>query len=147
MNLATFGAIMSFGLDLEQQAAAFYETAARGALKGPFIHLARGARKRAVRMERARREGVAEMILEPITGMDGDDYRVELSLNTDEAGLLKQAIALEEATYRFYLDAADKIPVREVARTCKRMAQESEQQKTELEELQSCHEDVQETKQ
>lgn len=137
MDLATFGAIMSFGLDLEQQAAAFYDSAARGALEEPFTNLARSARKRAVRMERARREGIAEMILEPITGMDGDDYHLELTPDADEAELLRQAIALEDTTRRFYIDAAGKIPVREVVRTCIRMAQESERRRVELEKLQS----------
>ena len=136
MDLATFGAIMSFGLDLEQQAAAFYEIAARGVLEEPFANLAKSARKRAVRMERTRREGIAEMILEPITGMDGDDYQLELTPDADEAELLRQAIALEETTQRFYMDAAGKIPIREVVRTCIRMAQESERRRAELEKLQ-----------
>jgi len=137
MDLATFGAIMSFGLDLEQQAAAFYDSAARGVLEEPFANLAKSARKRAVRMERARREGITEMILEPITGMDGDDYHQELMPDADEAELLRQAIALEETTRRFYIDAAGKIPVREVVRTCIRMAKESERRRAELEKLQS----------
>ena len=137
MDLATFGAIMSFGLDLEQQAAAFYDSAACGALEEPFTKLAKSTRKRAVRMERARREGIAEMILEPITGMDGDDYHLELAPDAEEPELLRQAIALEETTRRFYMDAAGKIPVREVVRTCMRMAKESEKRRTELEKLQS----------
>jgi len=137
MDLATFGAIMSFGLELEQQAAAFYEIAARGVLEEPFANLAKSARKRAVRMERARREGITEMILEPITGMDGDDYHLELAPDAEEAELLRQAIALEETTRRFYIDAAGKIPVREVVRTCIRMAKESESRGAELEKLQS----------
>jgi len=137
MDLATFGAIMSFGLDLEQQAAAFYDSAARDALEEPFANLAKSARKRAVRMERARREGIAEMILEPITGMDGDDYNLELVPDAEEAELLRQAIALEETTRRFYIDAAGKIPVREVVRTCIRMAKQSENRRAELEKLQS----------
>ena len=137
MDLATFGAIMSFGLDLEQQAAAFYDYAARGVLEEPFANLAKSARKRAVRMERARREGITEMILEPITGMDGDDYHLELAPDAEEAELLRQAITLEETTRRFYIDAAGKIPVREVVRTCIRMAKESESRGAELEKLQS----------
>ena len=137
MDLATFGAIMSFGLDLEQQAAAFYDAAARGVLEETFADLAKNSRKRAVRMERTRREGIAEMILEPITGMDGDDYHLELAPDAEEPELLRQAIALEETTRRFYMDAAGKIPVREVVRTCMRMAKESEKRRTELEKLQS----------
>jgi rubrerythrin len=136
MELATFGAIMTFALELESRAAVYYEEAARGALKEPFLDLAKSARKRAKRIERTRREGVAEMILEPITGMDGEDYLVELMPDASELKLLDQAIRLVETSIRFYQDAAEKIPMKEVARTCQRMAQESEKQKVELIRLQ-----------
>jgi rubrerythrin len=136
MDLATFGAIMTFALELEKQAAVFYEQAARGSLEDPFLDVARRANKRAKRIERTRREGIQEMILEPIRGMQGDDYRVELSSEGDESELLDRAIELVDTSIRFYLDAAEKIPVKEVARTCQRMAQESEKQKAELLRLQ-----------
>ncbi len=136
MDLATFGAIMTFALELEGRAAVFFEKAARGSLEESFSTLAKLAQKRAKRIERTRREGIAEMILEPITGMKGDDYRVELSPEGDESKLLERAIGLVETSIRFYQDAALKIPVKEVARTCERMAKESEKQKAELQSLQ-----------
>ena len=136
MELATFGAIMSFALELEQRSAVFYEQAARGSLQEPFSDLAKMAHKRAKRIERTRREGIAEMILEPITGMKGEDYTVELVPEGDEIERLNQAINLVETSIRFYQDAAQKIPVKEVARTCQRMAQESEKQKVDLQGLQ-----------
>lgn len=136
MDLATFGAIMTFALELEKQAAVFYEEAGRGSLEESFSDLAKRAHKRAKRIERTRREGVAEMILEPISGMNGDDYQVGLSSEGDESELLKRAIRLVETSIRFYQDAAAKIPVKEVARTCERMAQENEKQKAELQSLQ-----------
>ncbi len=68
--------------------------------------------------------------------MNGDDYRVELSPEGEESELLNRAIQLVTTSIRFYRDAAEKIPVKEVARTCQRMAQESEKQKVELERLQ-----------
>jgi rubrerythrin len=135
MDLATFGAIMTFALEFEKRAAIFYKEAARGSLEEPFSDLARKANKRAKRMERTRREGIQEMILEPIRGMHGDDYRVELSSDGDVSELLDRAIELEDTSIRFYLDAALKIPVKEVARTCERMARESERQKAELQSL------------
>jgi rubrerythrin len=136
MKLATFGAIMTFALELEQQSAVFYEQAASGSLKEPFLDLARRAHKRAKRIERTRREGVSEMILEPITGMSGEDYPVELVPIGDEIEMLDRAIRLVETSVRFYQDAAEKIPVKEVARTCQRMAEESTKQKVELQRLQ-----------
>lgn len=129
MELGTFGAILRFAMDLEEQAVGFYEGAARGGLglEETFGELARGSRKRLRRLERARREMVAEMILESITGLDGDAYHVDLDPGTDEAGLVRQAQALEETAARFYRDAAEKMPIREVVRLFQRLARENEQ--------------------
>jgi len=133
MDLATFGAILSYAMEFEEQAAAFYAAAAKGPLEETFNDLERSSRKRAQRMERTRREGVAEMILEPIMGLNGDDYRTELSADVDETVLLEQAIALEEIAIRFYQDAAEKLPIREVVRTFTRMAEENIKRKERLE--------------
>lgn len=135
MDLATFGAIMSYALDLETRTVAFYEAAARGDLEKPFSDMLKHARKRATRVERMRREMVNEMILEPIAGMDGDDYLVEPSLEGGEEQILDQALVLAKATFQFYSDAAEKIPVREVVQLCKRMAKESNRRIAELEAL------------
>ena len=83
MELGTFGAILGFAMDLEERAAGFYEAGAQGGLEGPFGELARGSYKRLRRLERARREWVVEMILEPITGLYSGAYPVDLD---SEAG-------------------------------------------------------------
>jgi rubrerythrin len=126
MELGTFGAIVSFALAWEQRAAAFYAQSARGALSERFEELAAGSRKRAERVERARREGVSEMILESIVGLDGDDYEVDLEVETTHASRIRQALALEAVSARFYRDAAAKLPIREVARLFRRLAKENE---------------------
>jgi rubrerythrin len=126
MDLATFGAILSFALDFEERASEFYTGSAKGDLEEVFTDLGRSSDKRASRMERSRREGVAEMILEPISGLDSDDYEVDLPLRANTADLLAHAIALEETALRFYRDAALKIPILEVVRTFQRMADENE---------------------
>ncbi len=133
MELGNFGAIMRFALELEEQAIAFYEMAAQGGPEEPFRQLIRGSQKRLVRLERARREGVVEMALEPITGFDSDAYRVELT--GDKAGCQRQAIVLEDTAIRFYRDAAEKLPILGVARLFERMARESEGRKAQLENL------------
>jgi rubrerythrin len=135
MDLATFGAILSYAMEFEEKAAEFYTQAAKGDLTDVFADLERSSRKRAKRMERTRREGVAEMILEPIMGLDGDDYQAVLSVEAGEALNLEQAIALEETAIRFYSDAAAKLPIREVVRTFTRMADESSKRKDRLERL------------
>jgi rubrerythrin len=132
MDLATFGAILSYAMEFEEKAAEFYTQAAKGDLLDVFSDLAKTSMKRAKRMERTRREGVAEMILEPIMGLDGDDYQTVLSVDPNETQLLDQAIALEDSAIRFYQDAAAKLPIREVARTFTRMAEESEKHKSHL---------------
>lgn len=124
MELGTFGAILRFAMHTEEQSAAFYEAA--GAAIPAFSELAQGARKRLARLEQARREGVAEMILESITGLDSDNYTVTLDPEAAAASLQEQAQALEESASRFYRDAAAKLPIREVARLFQRLAQEHE---------------------
>jgi len=135
MDLGTFGAILGFGMKLEEQTVSFYEGGAKGSLEEGFATLARGSRKRLKRLERNRREGVAEMILEPITGLDGDSYQVSLDPQADEAELLRQAKALEENAVRFYRDSAAKMPVREVSRALARMAEDSEKRLAELKQM------------
>ena len=132
MQLGTFGAILGFALELEEQAAEFYGEAAQGRLEELFRQLMQGSRKRLSRLERARREGVSEMILESITGLDSDAYCVELDPEVDEAERLRQAVALEETIHRFYQDAAKKMPIMEIVRLFQRLTKENEQRKAQL---------------
>ena len=115
MELGTFGAVIKFALELEAMAAAFYETASAitstEQLKIPFEgHI----QKRLMRMEtlkRLRRENTTEMILEPIHGLQDEEYRVksECPEGCPDEELLKLALELEERNQRFYEDAAKKI--------------------------------------
>jgi hypothetical protein len=113
-------------MDLEGRAAAFYERVAAGGLERAFGEKARETRKRLRRLERARRELVSEMILESITGLDSEDYVVTVSEESGEDVVLAQARDLEATLARFYRDAAQKMPIREVARVFGRMAKELE---------------------
>jgi rubrerythrin len=130
MELGTFGAILGFALQIEEQAAEFYKTAPGDHPSELFADLARGARKRLARLERARREGVAEMILEPITGLDSDDYAVVLNPGMAPT---EQARVLEKAAAQFYRDAASKMPIREVVRLFERMARENDKNRNKIE--------------
>jgi rubrerythrin len=132
MELGTFGAILNFAMELEKQAADFYEAGIPGERADVFRSLARSARKRLGRLEQARRELVAEMILESITGLASDVYDVTLGPAAGEADRRRQACALEEAAASFYRDAAAKMPIREVVRLFRRMAAENEQHLVEL---------------
>ncbi len=127
MQLGTFGAIFRFAMELEEQAVAFYEAAAQGALEESFQEMAQGSRKRLRRLEQARREGVAEMILESIDGLDSNSYHVDVTPHTDVSKRLHQAVNLEETISLFYRDAAAKMPIQEIVRLFQRIAQESAQ--------------------
>ena len=132
MELGTFGAILRLAMDLEEQAEQLYSDIATCDLEDVFRELARGSRKRVKRLERARRELVAEMILESITGLDGDAYRVDLGSQASETTLLQRARRLELGSARFYRDAAAKMPILEVARLFQRMASENDRRRARL---------------
>ena len=127
MELGTFGALFAFALELERRALAFYE-AAPASLAAEARPLAAGSRKRLGRLERARQEGISEMILEAITGLRSEDYAPPA-----EAGAWPDvAAALEGTAARFYRDAAAKVPIAETARLFARLAEENDQRGQEL---------------
>ena len=126
MELGTFGAILRSALDRESQAVAFYRAGARGELEGLFRQLAEESEKRTKELERARREGVAEMILESISGLEADSYIVSLDPAADKEDRIEQGARLEEAAARFYRDAAAKIPIREIGRLFERLAKDND---------------------
>ncbi len=94
-----------------------------------------------------RREGVTEMILEPIEGLDSADYEVgsDYAVGADNAvvadpagasdGWARRAARLEAESARFYRDAAAKLPIRQVARLFERLAKENEERTAGLGEL------------
>ena len=136
MQLGTFGAILRFAMELESQAADFYEAPAQSDLADSFQEMARISRKRLNRLERARREGVAEMILESIEGLDSSSYQVDLTADADTGQRLQQAVVLEETTSLFYGDAAAKMPIQEIVRLFQQLADENIQRQAELAGLQ-----------
>jgi len=122
MELGTFGAIMSFAMKIEERAISFYERADPDLPVDLLQELARGNKKRFKRVERARREGVAEMILESISGLNSDAYQFLTTSETYSEG----AVRLENVSMQYYLDAAEKLPMLEIARLFRRLAQENE---------------------
>ena len=111
-SLNTFGAVFTFAIELEGQLSAFYDGIGDSAK-------AKAADKRRKKLERVRRENVVEITLEPITGLDADDYALDLS--DDSAG--GQAVVARVAA-RFYADVAPKINVRAAQRALERCGKE-----------------------
>lgn len=105
--LNTFGAILTYAIDLEGQIGDYYR-----AIESPR---AADADKRRSNLERVRRENVTEIKLEPIEGLNEADYTLNLS-DTSAAG--QQAI--EATAARFYVDTAPKLNVREAQRALER---------------------------
>ena len=132
MKLGTFGAIISFALELEGQAHEFYESLNHEVFSKPGPQFQKGSLKRLSRLRRIRQELVTEMILEPITGVDSDDFVVSISDGSDIVNVLRQAIRLEENMRRFYSTVASLIPMKEVERAFLRLAKENESRVVEI---------------
>lgn len=126
MELGTFGAIISFAMDLEQQAFNYYEGLKQTGLSGLTSQLISGSQKRINRLHRIRQELVTEMILEPITGLDSATYELLIKPDLDDAGLLDQTVQLETNLHHFYSNTAHLIPMKEVERAFMRLAAENE---------------------
>ncbi|MGQ9910178.1 MAG: hypothetical protein ACUVS2_15235 [Candidatus Flexifilum sp.] len=110
--LNTFGAILSYAIDLETRLADYYKQAGDAAR-------AADAEKRRANFERVRRENVTEIKLEAIEGLNEADYALNLA-DTSPAGMA----AVEATAARFYSDVAPKINVREAQRALERAAKQ-----------------------
>ncbi len=115
MPSVNFGAIFSFAEALEKQDMEFYMAAAANPACADHQDLlsgcAKNCKKNILNAQRTRRECVTEMILEPIQGLNLDDFSEAASDATtmDAAAVLAQAARLEQRAVRFYQTAAEKI--------------------------------------
>ena len=138
MALSTFGAIMGFASEIVGSAMDHYQVAVEKAkdpvLKDTLKALLEEERKNYVLMEQTRRENVTEMILEPITGLHQEDYEIDLKFSdhANDADLLKMALAQEEKEKKFFNDSSAKVPLPEVARIFRRIAQRKEKNLSKL---------------
>ena len=112
MSLSTFGAIMTYAIELEGRLHDFYKQVGDE-------DRARDADKRRTKMERVRRESVLEITLETIDGLNEADYAHDLN-DTSAAGQQ----AAEKNAARFYADVAPKINVREAQRALEKAGKE-----------------------
>lgn len=136
MELSTFGAILGFAMDFERQAEAYYQKGAIVAYSELFQSLAGESKKRYSKLERARREGISEMILEFISGLSSDKFEINIdATSVDPSVLLDQACLLEVHQERFYRAAAEKLPIKEVVRIFLRLATENERRLSQLREI------------
>lgn len=111
-SLNTFGAILTFAIDLEMRLMDYYQAASQA-------ERARESDKRRTRLERARREFVLEITLEAIEGLNAADY----ALNLEDASTAGQQAA-EKTAARFYADVAPRINVRDAQRILEKCGKE-----------------------
>ena len=111
-SLNTFGAILSYAAEMEAQLSVYYQEVGDAAK-------AIAAEKRRKKLERVRRENVVEITLEPIAGLDADDYALDLN----DGSAVSLAAAAQTAA-QFYRDVAPKINVRAAQRALERCGKE-----------------------
>ncbi len=132
MALTTFGAIMGFALELIGETEATYKIMIQRArhplLQELLSSLLDEARKNCSRMEQIRREHVTEMILEPVTGLNREDYQISLNINdlAEDVDFLKAILILEERERKFFQEASAKMPLPETARIFRKITQKKE---------------------
>ena len=112
MELGTFGSILKFALEQENEAIQFYKSASahlsNQRLNELFSELVIRGEKRIKTLERVRRENTTEMILEPIVDFDSEKYSIgkAISDSGDENFYITAAKKIEflsEAAYAFEL--------------------------------------------
>ena len=141
MSLTTFGAIMAFSLEMVRYALDTYRAAVQKAkdpaLKEKLEALLQEAKKHLVLMEQIRRENITEMILEPIHGLQRVDYEMDITLSdqTQDSGLVKTALSVEEKMRKFFYEASAKVPIPEVKKMFLKIVQKKEMNLAKLEGL------------
>ncbi|OGP90812.1 MAG: hypothetical protein A2157_05005 [Deltaproteobacteria bacterium RBG_16_47_11] len=133
MALTTFGAIMGFAAEMagkaEETYKAFTQKAKDPTLKEILQVLSEEEGKNHSLMVKTRRENVTEMILEPVIGLHQEDYGIDLKASDPigDGELLRAALMLEERGKKFFQDASSKVPLPEVARIFRKVAQKKEE--------------------
>ena len=141
MALTTFGAIMGFAAEMAGKTEEIFKTfvskAKNQGLREVLQSLAEEEAKNNALMVKTRRENVTEMILEPVAGLQQEDYEIDLNVPelTEDADLLKAALMIEERQRRFFRDVSLKVPLPEVARIFRKAAQKKEENLTRLQGL------------
>lgn len=114
-SLNTFGAILTYAINLETSLRDYYQSAGNSERQ-------KEADKRKSKLERARRENVLEITLEPIEGLDETNYHFDFGNTSQQGQAVVEAIAAQ-----FYADVAPKINVRHAQRILERCGEEHAQ--------------------
>lgn len=131
LEISNFGAVLQYGMYLEQESARFYagaaERAQNGALRQTLADLAEEAQRRLKTLERIRRENVTEMILTPIHDFHSGDYAADFTIPNGDRALRDAAVAVETVKARYYSDARQRIELAEAGRALGRLGRGSQE--------------------
>jgi len=139
-ELTTFGSVMRFALELEAATAAFYEAAAKELEPdGPSTLARELAAQHASRqklLERTRQQKLNEVVLEPISGLDGKKYVFDAAPAPRDR-VLPRAVALETIAAQFFVDSGEvaKALLTEASRTFRKLAEENSRNSRRLKEF------------
>jgi hypothetical protein len=130
MSLKNFGNVLDFAIAMEQDDTAFLEKL-EGEVQSAeereaIANCIRENSKAIKKLLRERQENVTEMILEPIQGLEKNQYELPEQENAGgHEGAIAQLLKREHRAQRFYEDAARCIqPVSEVATTFQRLGRQ-----------------------
>ncbi len=130
MKLATIGAVLTFALEREKDAIAFLDDilVQAPALAEELAAIRIAKAKHLKMIEQLRRENVTEMILEPIEGLDSDDYQLpaQLPAGATEPARKSFMAALEQGASCYLSNAAQKVKQSDIARILKKIAREKD---------------------
>ncbi len=141
MALTNFGAIMAFAADMAAKTGEHYRALAQAAndaaIKEHLEDLAREETKNRSRIEESRRMNVTEMILEPVAGLFEESYTINVKIPDapSDADVLGQAAALEEREKKFFQDVSARVPLPEVARFFRKIAEKKERSLSRIESM------------
>ncbi len=130
-EITNFGSLIRHAIALEAASGGFYQAATRLLTPGPAAETAAelAAQHEARRglLERTRQQKLNEMVLEPITGLDGTRYAYDADVHV-ASEIREKAIALEEVAALFYRESASVASalLTEAARTFRKLGEENE---------------------
>lgn len=129
MELTTFSMVLRFTLQLEDQTTQFYRNVAEkfSPTNELFTKFAQNSERRKKDLERTARESVDHSLLEPVSGLLEENYK--MNIDTQQTATMNDAISaakkLEETMQKYYEEAGNKIKfISNVSRLYKKYAQD-----------------------
>jgi len=136
----TFAALISLLMQFENKLIGFYEATAKKTeqtkLKSLLNSYSERNREHRDKMEKAQRETVIEMALEPIMGLRLNERlaQIDTTIKDEKMDSVEKAIMLEKIMQKLYAEASSKVMniSAELSELLRQLSQESANRETEL---------------